>query len=276
MPVYILDDQVLVDGDEVATSEDCCCGGVCCDCDGNCDGGTTQEDCEANNNQWIPDVNCSDDPPPCSEIPTGACCDGADCTIKTELCCGNDGGVYQGDDTTCDPNPCPTGACCVGEVCTIETETHCTELGGTYQGDGTDCDPNPCGGGDTGACCQAEISGGGPLCGNGFTALTCAEVSGIFYGVGSDCNTLPGRGCCCIYRDPCQCGEYSGVTQDCCELSGGIFTAVGSAECGDTHGACCWTDGFFFYCQQKEEIECDCLGGTFHGIGTVLCPGCGT
>lgn len=45
-----------------------------------------------------------------------------------------------------EPPPSPaTGACCVGVDCTIETEADCTGMGGVYQGDGTDCDPNPCG-----------------------------------------------------------------------------------------------------------------------------------
>lgn len=34
-----------------------------------------------------------------------------------------------------------TGACCVGETCTVTSEADCT---GIYQGDGTVCDPNPC------------------------------------------------------------------------------------------------------------------------------------
>jgi hypothetical protein len=37
---------------------------------------------------------------------TGACCIDADCSIDTEAQCFAYGGVYQGDDTTCDPNPC--------------------------------------------------------------------------------------------------------------------------------------------------------------------------
>ncbi len=51
---------------------------------------------------------------------TGACCDGTVCTISTEDECNCIGGVYQGDGTTCDPNPCcrpdSTGQFCIG-VC---------------------------------------------------------------------------------------------------------------------------------------------------------------
>lgn len=38
----------------------------------------------------------------------------------------------------------PTGACCVDEFCSITTEAHCAELEGVYQGDGTSCSPDPC------------------------------------------------------------------------------------------------------------------------------------
>ncbi|MBN2560576.1 MAG: hypothetical protein JXQ75_06570 [Phycisphaerae bacterium] len=37
---------------------------------------------------------------------TGACCDGVDCTIMTEANCLAAEGVYEGDGTACDPNPC--------------------------------------------------------------------------------------------------------------------------------------------------------------------------
>jgi len=84
-------------------------------------------------------------PPP----PTGACCVDTTCTPGLTLtACQAQGGVYQGDNTACDPNPCvpPTGACCVHSVCTSDlTEAVCTALGGTYQGGGSTCTPdNPC------------------------------------------------------------------------------------------------------------------------------------
>lgn len=85
-------------------------------------------------------------PPP---TPSGACCpEEGDCFISTQSVCEGGGGTYQGDDTTCEPDPCPqppaTGACCVGTDCSIETEDDCTGMGGVYQGDDTTCDPNPC------------------------------------------------------------------------------------------------------------------------------------
>lgn len=109
MSIYVKDDMVLLDFGSVATSQDCCCGGVCCQCDGVCDDTTTQEECEANGYKWLAGAACDDDPAPCV---TGACCDDVDCSIKTEQCCDHDGKIYKGDDVPCDPNPClPPCAC---------------------------------------------------------------------------------------------------------------------------------------------------------------------
>lgn len=36
------------------------------------------------------------------------------------------------------------GACCVGGSCEVMTESDCVSAGGEYQGDDTTCDPNPC------------------------------------------------------------------------------------------------------------------------------------
>ena len=77
--------------------------------------------------------------------PTGACCIDSGCTIKTEAECLEDGGEYQGDGTTCSPNPCP-GVCCHGEgghECEMVSEAECEADGGTFLGPG-DCDSNPC------------------------------------------------------------------------------------------------------------------------------------
>lgn len=37
-----------------------------------------------------------------------------------------------------------TGACCVGSDCSIQTADDCAAMGGTYQGDDTTCESNPC------------------------------------------------------------------------------------------------------------------------------------
>lgn len=78
----------------------------------------------------------------------GACClSDHSCVMLDRATCDSYGGVYQGDGTDCDPNPClptPTGACCVGADCSIQTADACQGMGGTYMGDGSTCDPNPC------------------------------------------------------------------------------------------------------------------------------------
>ena len=78
----------------------------------------------------------------------GACClDDGSCQILDEFECGLVVGVFQGMDTSCDPNPCPqpTGACCFPDgSCQVQTADACGIDGGTFQGVGTVCMPNPC------------------------------------------------------------------------------------------------------------------------------------
>jgi hypothetical protein len=74
---------------------------------------------------------------------TGACCAAGNvCSVATQAACS---GAYQGDGTTCTPNPCVplvTGACCATSgVCTVGTQAACS---GAYQGNDTTCTPNPC------------------------------------------------------------------------------------------------------------------------------------
>ncbi len=80
--------------------------------------------------------------------PTGACCftDGS-CTITAATTCAAQGGTYQGDGTSCNPNPCPqpTGACCLPNgSCITTTAGNCSAQSGVYQGNGASCTPNPC------------------------------------------------------------------------------------------------------------------------------------
>lgn len=49
---------------------------------------------------------CVTCPASSAAAPTGACCIGGSCSILTEEICLNSGGTYQGDNTTCDSNPC--------------------------------------------------------------------------------------------------------------------------------------------------------------------------
>ena len=78
---------------------------------------------------------------------SGACCQGPACSLQTQAACLALPGTFQGNGTTCSPNPCfvPTGACCASNAtCTEATGISCTGGGGTYQGDGTTCAATEC------------------------------------------------------------------------------------------------------------------------------------
>jgi spore coat protein A len=76
------------------------------------------------------------------QVITGACCQGPGCSLQTPAACLALPGSYQGNGTTCSPNPCfvPTGACCANNgACTEVSQASCMGAGGTYQGDGAAC-----------------------------------------------------------------------------------------------------------------------------------------
>ena len=79
----------------------------------------------------------------------GACCDAeAVCTVVAdEAACLDESGVYIGDGTTCDPDPCLTGACCnrLTAECTVVADTAaCNLVPGAFAGPGTTCVPGAC------------------------------------------------------------------------------------------------------------------------------------
>jgi len=76
------------------------------------------------------------------QVISGACCQGATCTVTTSANCLALAGVYQGNGTSCSPNPCfvATGACCATNgTCNEGTQSACLTAGGAYQGDGSTC-----------------------------------------------------------------------------------------------------------------------------------------
>jgi spore coat protein A len=78
----------------------------------------------------------------------GACCQGPSCSLQTSIACLALPGTYQGNGTTCSPNPCfvPTGACCAsnGTCSDAVSQTACSTGGGSYVGDGTTCAATYC------------------------------------------------------------------------------------------------------------------------------------
>lgn len=160
----------------------------------------------------------------------GACChnDGT-CTIETQANCNAPGDVYEGDDTTCTPNPCPQpGACCATDgTCSLATEiggNDCTVGGGTYQGDDTVCTPtNPCP--QPGACCAIDgtCSLAAEIGGN-----DCTIAGGTYQGDGTVCtpNPCPQPGACCAPNGTCSLATEIGGND--CTLGGGTYQGDGT------------------------------------------------
>jgi len=120
----------------------------------------------------------------------GACCNDVTCSIQTQANCEAASGIYNGDDSTCSPNPCtalPSGACCdltLG-TCTITTTAACS---GWYQGDGSLCSPNPCPPPPTGACCANGVC-------SIATQVACVAGGGSYVFDNADCGPFV---CPCI------------------------------------------------------------------------------
>lgn len=130
--------------------------------------------------------------------PLGGCClpDGS-CVTTTQASCAVAGGTYQGDNTSCSPNPClqpPLGACCYddGSPCQDLTQAQCQAGGGNWQGAGTTCQfvhcPPPTGG-NTGACCVPQAGGFG-LCQDNLTEQQCLNSQGLYLGDGTTCGFI--------------------------------------------------------------------------------------
>jgi len=139
-PCFCTDDQQCQDGD-LCNGQEFCEGGFCRP--GNvipeCDDGNpcTTDFCDpAVGCRFLPNGN-----PDC-----GACCLADNCQPANEqLCVNKIGGVYQGDGTTCDPNPCRCSGdaeCDDDDPCTVDM---CTPEGICEDSplcpEGVNCDP---------------------------------------------------------------------------------------------------------------------------------------
>jgi hypothetical protein len=113
-----------------------CDGGDCTDCGGGggCPAGEI-EDCNGNccPDFWVGDGYCDEGTYEWNGVAIFLNCDEFNC----------DGG----DCTDCDGGGEPTGACCVGTSCSTMTQADCSAAGGTYNGDNSSCNGNPCDGG---------------------------------------------------------------------------------------------------------------------------------
>lgn len=220
--------------------------------------------------------------PPPEPSPTGACCDlFGDCTVEGEGECMSHGGIYQGNDTPCDPNPCTpppsTGACChpatcdiccQDHLCSIETNTDCVSLGGVYQGDDTLCSPSPCSSSscngysgfmsETGCYCtlteifdeSCYVTISGVEVGSTLTA----QYTTVYNCVGIESNTCDF--CNLFTRD--SLGNESNC--DCCEPGcGNVCTA-----CNALGSGCCTCD----YAPDSDTSE-SCTADT--SVGNTTC-----
>lgn len=208
-------------------------------------------------------------------LPHGACCVGANCFTDNPYSCEALGGVYAGDDTTCEdvPSPCdPTGCCCNGvEPDDGVTQSECEAAGGIYQGDDTVCAELelPC---DVGACCV-----GPPEFCFDDTGPNCDASGGAFAGAGTRCDTDPcsPRGACCTDTT---CTD--GMTQSECEANFGTYrgddTLCEFLEVSCGKGACCTDIGCL---SDLTESLCFIIDGIPLGEGSTCevegeqCPG---
>jgi hypothetical protein len=118
---------------------------VCCFPDGSC-WLLLPEVCAAQGGLPLDFYTC--DPNPCGPPPMGACCyDTGICVMTYSWDCGGVfQGVWTDCDPN--PCPA-SGACCLDMDgnCVVLTADACVAQGGVYQGDGSTCEPeNPCGG----------------------------------------------------------------------------------------------------------------------------------
>lgn len=159
---------------------------------------------------------------------SGACCasDGS-CSTATQDVCNLEGGIYQGDDTSCDAVSCPQpqGACCVpssGNCIDSEADV-CAAFGGTWHFDES-CSTFICF--PEGACCLPDGS-----CMDTMTPEGCVDAAGQFQGDSTSCATTncpaPTGACCTDNGADCFVLELND-----CELFGGSWFGPGTT-CDD-------------------------------------------
>ncbi len=110
----------------------------------NCDGFAEPVPCESV--WYTKTEYCVGEAVDCSEICIVQTIDPVTCEIVTvegseEACAACVNGTVQ---SLSDQATICTGACCIDGICSIETEVNCVGSFGFYQGDGTTCDPDPC------------------------------------------------------------------------------------------------------------------------------------
>lgn len=241
-------------------------------------------------------------------IPSGACCLNGVCNAdQTPADCAGAGGIYLGDDTTCDGAPCTQGTCCDHGTCgdfQIVSECPIADPGVDFQA-GSFCFQDPCE--PFGACCftsgdcvdlvsQTECQTGGgsftqdtlclqvgcePIgaccfrdgtCTNALAQSACEFQGGVLSGQDTcDASVCPEIGACCLRDGTCE----DDVERGDCEARRG--TSTPDRTCGQIPqcvpvGACCMPAALGSACiNDKTREDCETGGGVFRGVGTD-CP----
>jgi hypothetical protein len=240
----------------------------------------------------------------CSVAGLGACC------LPNGLCvatvgsdgCDAQGGVFQGDGSTCAGVVCPQPDVCgpgAGDCFSANGTVGCENVAcceSVCAADPFCCDTewdqlcadaallNPDCGGSSGACC-----GPGGACIATADQAACDAAGGVFQGDGTACATAncpndacgPGAGDCFSPNGTVGCDDVAccelicAADPFCCQTEWDQLCADAAvANCGFTGGACCLPNGA---CSNAaDSAACDALGGTYQGDGSnclgVSCP----
>jgi len=222
----------------------------------------------------------------------GACCSpiSGSCTVLTDLQCAAADGVYEGDGTTCNPNPC-FGACCLAnDRCEERKEAACINTQAP-----SDCCEEHLDFGCTDAACEACVCSVDSLCCDEEWYDTCVDIAlnpaicqpdclpactvppaGEFHGPGTSCDPNPcvaePTGACCLGDDSCEeLTEEACINtparSDCCE---------DHLEFGCSDRACeacvCGVD--FLCCHEEWYYNCTDIAQDPGICGPLCLPGC--
>ena len=190
----------------------------------------------------------------------GACCDGLDCSLLTQVeCDAIAGSTWLGDGSICDDClSIQEGACCLVEglragACVIADPVSCEDLDGDWQGADTDCTaciPPP----QSGACCLI----GGCI---QLWQDECLAIGGNWLGDNTGCDTCPEPGACCLSTGCLQSWE-----QDCIAAGGDWYVGGVCDDCPPPPepGTCCLGCEL---CLVMSIDDCDGAGGQWLGVG---------
>jgi hypothetical protein len=221
--------------------------------------------------------------------PTGACCNGVNCTVTPQSgcfsnCCIANGGLGC-DDQVCEDCVCAVDSFCCDVawdgICADEAagvcgaSCPCATLGEWFPDQ--NCDEFVCPLAQPGACCA------GDACIN-TTAFDCQD--GPFF-PGEDCDLgfvcPPDSGDCCVAHATTGCVDFTcescvcDLDPFCCEVSwDGVCVGEAQVQCQPPcvcpiPGVCCQVD----VCLDSNSLECADLGGDFFAgavCATFTCP----